>query len=98
MDNLQFRVMSSWTRLQNAFPHRFIIEFSYIPEDNPLGNNVRYFKKYKKMFTEYLNENFGSETTDWMIAKQNGPYNFGASLMVGFRDNTNAAAFILENT
>jgi hypothetical protein len=50
------------------------------------------------MFVKYLNESYGNETTDWMIAKQNGPYNFGASLMVGFRDNTNAAAFILENT
>jgi hypothetical protein len=98
MEQLQFKVMSSWTRLQNAFPHRFIIEFEYIPEDNPQGNNVRYFKKYKNIFVKYLNENYGNETTDWMIAKQNGPYNFGASLMVGFRDNTNAAAFILENT
>ncbi|MEY3412240.1 MAG: hypothetical protein RIQ70_928 [Bacteroidota bacterium] len=98
MEQLQFKVMSSWTRLQNAFPHRFIIEFEYISEDNPQGNNVRYFKKYKNIFVKYLNENYGNETTDWMIAKQNGPYNFGASLMVGFRDNTNAAAFILENT
>lgn len=99
MSNLDFRIMSSWTRLQNAFPHRFTVEFAYDPDDPSLkSNDRRYFKKFQKMFVEYLKQNFGKESDDWMIAKYNGPYNFGAYLMVGFRDNTNAAAFILENT
>lgn len=99
MADIEFKVMSSWTRLKNAFPHRFTIEFNYNRDDPSLkSNDRRYFKRFKKQFVEYLNQNYGKESDDWMIAQYNGPYNFGAYLMVGFRDNTNAAAFILENT
>lgn len=95
---MEFKVLSSWVRLDNAFPHRFIIEMHHSTQNELLGNDVRFFKRYKKMFMEYMMEHYGIESKDWMIAKNRGPFNFGASIMVGFRHTHDAAAFILENT
>lgn len=95
---MEFKVLSSWIRLDNTFPHRFILELDHSQENQSLGYDIRFFKRYKKQFMEYMKENYGTESKDWMIAKHRGPFNFGASIMVGFRHNNDAAAFIIENT
>lgn len=93
---MKFIIMSRWVRIDNAFPHRFMIEFDH-SDENIISSDARYFKKYKKIFVEQMKENFGIESEDWIIAKNRGPFKFGASLLVGFKHNNDAAAFILEN-
>ena len=93
-----FKILLHWNELDNAFPHIFMIEFASDSATSPLEDFSRTFTTHKRNFVKYLIENFGEEPHDWMIAKHSGPHNYGAALMVGFRDKNNAAAFILENS
>jgi hypothetical protein len=100
VNNYKYNILSSWNQEDIAFPHQFIIEF----ELNNVNKNIiqtadysRTFNNAVKELKSYLNENFGYETKDWAIAKFNGNYNWGSSLILGFRNSMDAAQFYIMN-
>jgi hypothetical protein len=98
VNNFKYVILSSWNQEDIAFPHQFMIEFHNI--DNSIMQNADYSRVFNNAVKElktFLNDNFGDETTDWTIAKYNGNFKFGSSLILGFRDSMNAAQFYIMN-
>lgn len=97
-----FKIISSWNNEDTIYSFVFMVEF--LENDMSLANNKHIYnsvsgeyKIKKKKFVEFLNK-YGNEGEDWMISKHRGSYNFGAAMMIGFKDKYNAMTFMLENS
>lgn len=98
MSDLNFNIISRWNNENVKFSYVFMIEFNETDKPNPYNPQSvsGKYKKEKNKFVKYLQE-FGKQDEDWMISKHRGPYNLGAAMMLGFKDEDTAVSFMLHN-
>lgn len=97
-NELNFSIVSSWNNDNVKFSYVFMIEFNETDKPDPFNPQSvsRKYKVEKNKFIKYLKE-FGNQDEDWTVSKHRGPYNLGAAMMLGFKDNETAISFILQN-